>query len=182
MDNNTNISGEVASSPAITIVDDSNSNDNSIPANANDVNVVTNDVVTPEIKEEPKPIYGGSSPVIPKIEIDNNAHRPIYGGANPLENTQSIPTINNSTKAPEPAPTINNDVKVDISTVTPTPDVVSPNVGNTEVVTPEINNTVVNTPSVDTPVVTNEVVDNSIPTNNTVESVPKKEDEIESLF
>ena len=44
--------------------------------------------------EEAKPIYGGVSPVIPKIEINNEEHRPIYGGANPLENTQSIPKIN----------------------------------------------------------------------------------------
>ena len=47
--------------------------------------------------EEHKAIYGGVSSVIPNINVDNNPHRPIYGGADPLENTQSIPTVNSTT-------------------------------------------------------------------------------------
>lgn len=45
-------------------------------------------------QEEAKPIYGGASPVIPTISVNNEPHRQIYGGANPLENTQSVPIIN----------------------------------------------------------------------------------------
>ena len=59
-------------------------------------------IVNEEPKENPviepaKSIYGGTDPVIPKIEVEGNEHRPIYGGANPLENTGAIPTINNNT-------------------------------------------------------------------------------------
>ena len=155
---------DVASAPAVTIVDDNNSN-NDIPA------------VEAAPKEEPKPIYGGSSPVIPKIEIDNNVHRPIYGGANPLENTQSIPIVNNVASTPTVEPT--SDVKVDIPTVTATPNVVSPS----EVVTNENNNTVVSTPSIEMPVKEEPVINvNPAPTNEVSSHEPKKEEEIESLF
>ena len=55
-------------------------------------------------------IYGGASPIVPDININEQQHQ-IYGGANPLENTQSIP-ISNLTgqqtvvQTPSPEPTM----------------------------------------------------------------------------
>ena len=46
------------------------------------------------IEQPSVPIYGGVSPAVPKINLEPEHHE-IYGGANPLENTQSIPTVNN---------------------------------------------------------------------------------------
>ena len=154
---------DVATSPAVTIVD--NSNNNEIP---------TVEVEVSEANEESKSIYGGSSPVIPKIDIDSTPHRPIYGGANPLENTQSIPTINNTPTTPTA-----DEVKVDIPTVTSTPNVVNPS----ETVPAENNNTVVSTPNVEIPVkeeLTTNI--NPVSTNEVSSPEPKKEEEIESLF
>lgn len=37
-------------------------------------------------------IYGGASPVVTDINIDNGNHQ-IYGGADPLQNTQPVPTV-----------------------------------------------------------------------------------------
>ncbi len=37
-------------------------------------------------------IYGGASPVVPNINIDNQPHQ-IYGGANPMDNTQTLPVM-----------------------------------------------------------------------------------------
>lgn len=105
-------------------------------------------------EEQPKTIYGGASPVIPKIEVEGEQHRPIYGGANPLENTQSIPRVNvSSNPIPVVTPTINEAPKMEEPKIEP--QVVNPTV--TEIPTP--------TP---TPVVENKEV--------------KKGEEVESLF
>lgn len=55
-------------------------------------------------------IYGGASPIVPEININEQQHQ-IYGGANPLENTQSIPISNltgqqNVVQTPTPEPTM----------------------------------------------------------------------------
>ena len=68
--------------------------------NVQDSTVISNQEVSAAepitiVNEEPKTIYGGANPVIPKIEVPGEQHRPIYGGANPLENTGAIPTVNN---------------------------------------------------------------------------------------
>ena len=43
---------------------------------------------------EPAPvIYGGASPVVQDLNLQQNPTHQIYGGANPLENTQSIPIM-----------------------------------------------------------------------------------------
>ena len=72
--------------------------------------------ITPEIETTPqqvenvveaKPIYGGVSPTVPKIDVTHEEHRPIYGGANPLENTQSI-SINNLPKEDTLGPVVPN--------------------------------------------------------------------------
>ena len=38
-------------------------------------------------------IYGGASPVVGNVTIDNGQSHQIYGGADPLENTQPIPGV-----------------------------------------------------------------------------------------
>lgn len=162
-----NTSLNVSDAPAVTIVNE----DNNTQIEGNPL---------PSVNEEPKPIYGGSSPVIPKIEIDNDAHRPIYGGANPLENTQSIPIVdmNNS----EPVNT--SEPKVDIPTLTTDSSSASPTV-NTDV---GVNDSVVSVPSVDNvgnadnTTSSPEVKPNEDTNASTVEATPKKEVEIESLF
>ena len=55
-------------------------------------------------------IYGGASPIVPDININEQQHQ-IYGGANPLENTQSIPISNltgqqNVVQTPSSEPTM----------------------------------------------------------------------------
>ena len=156
-----NASLNVSEASAITIVDENN-------------NTQTEAKSLPSVNEEPKSIYGGSSPVIPKIEIDNDAHRPIYGGANPLENTQSIPIVD--TKSSEPVNT--SEPKVDIPTVTVDSSSASPSV-NTDV---EVNDSVVNVPSVDNNISSSEVKPNEDTNTSTVDTTSKKEVEIESLF
>jgi len=49
-------------------------------------------------------IYGGASPVVPEINVDNQTHQ-IYGGANPLENTQAIPSVSPEVEVPNVVPT-----------------------------------------------------------------------------
>ncbi len=145
---------EVAEAPTITIVDKEES--------------------TPQVeipKEEPKPIYGGASPVIPKIDVGEE-HRPIYGGADPLENTGAIPTINSQ----------------EIPTVTPSIPTIEkePTVESVEPVTvtaPQVEVPTIETPSVEVPkqeVVTPTVTESAPQVE--VPSTPKKEEEIESLF
>ncbi len=111
--------------PITTIVNENIGIDTNPAVMSSDVNNVeqeatTNDILEPSkqdnnevaaapiitvVNEEPKEttaietqkqIYGGIDPVIPKIEVETEEHRPIYGGANPLENTGTIPTINNN--------------------------------------------------------------------------------------
>ena len=50
-------------------------------------------VEQPAQVEQGPVIYGGASPIVPEINIEEPKHQ-IYGGANPLENTQSIPISN----------------------------------------------------------------------------------------
>ena len=145
---------EVAEAPTITIVD----KEESIPQ-----------VEMPQ--EEPKPIYGGASPVIPKIDVGEE-HRPIYGGADPLENTGAIPTINSQ----------------EIPTVTPSIPTIEkePTVESVEPVT--VTAPQVEVPTIETPKVEVANQETVIPTVTEsapqveVPSTPKKEEEIESLF
>lgn len=162
VDGNEKISEDKSSleeAPVITIVNEEPKMEMPQPEKQEEQNIT---------KEDPKPIYGGASPVIPKIDVVNDEHRPIYGGANPLENTQSIPVSN---VAPQevvnPLPTI----EVNEQTVPK------------EVV--EANN---ETPSV---VVTEEPKNEEISVQPVVENTPKveevapplkKEIEVESLF
>lgn len=145
---------EVAEAPTITIVD----KEESIPQ-----------VEIP--KEEPKPIYGGASPVIPKIDVGEE-HRPIYGGADPLENTGAIPTIT-SQEPPVVTPTIPTIEKE------PTVESVEP----VTVTAPQVEVPTIETPKVEVsnqeaviPTVTESTPQVEVP------STPKKEEEIESLF
>ena len=167
MVNNTNENSntEVASAPTITIVD---KEEEKAPK-----------IEVPEPHEEPKTIYGGASPVIPKIEVPGEQHRPIYGGANPLENTGAIPTINKQTSInnaePTPVvptiPTVNEQPKVE--TVEPI-----------TVTTPQVETPTVETPKVEVPkqeTVTPTVTE-TIPKVDTTPAAPKQEEEIESLF
>ena len=129
-------------------------------------------------REEPKPIYGGASPVIPKIDVGEE-HRPIYGGADPLENTGAIPTINNqasinnaeSTPVVPTIPTVNEQPKVE--TVEPI-----------TVTTPQVETPTVETPKVEVPTqeTVTPTVTETIPKVDTTPAAPKQDDEIESLF
>lgn len=142
--------------------------DNSTPTEVSDspaiaiVNEEPKEQEAKVVEEESKTIYGGVSPVIPKIEVAGEQHRPIYGGANPLENTQSIP-ITNRHVAEEPAtiPTITKAVE----------DTKTPEVENTTVAEPVIPTASPIEPKVEP--AKEETVSN-------VES--KKEVEVESLF
>lgn len=142
---------EVADSPAITIVDE-----------------VPKEQASETVAEEPKPIYGGVSPVIPKIEVAGEQHRPIYGGANPLENTQSIPIANRHVEE-EPAT---------IPTITPTAETPkAPEVEN--ITTP----TVENNPAAEPVIPTVSSEEPKVEKETIVPNVgPKKEVEVESLF
>ena len=124
--------------------------------------------------EAPKPIYGGVSSVIPKIDVAGEEHRPIYGGADPLENTGTIPTIN---KQPS---------NVEIPVVTPSVPQVEeqPKVEPVTVSVPQVEVPTVETPHVEVPkqeVVTPTVTE-TIPKVDTTPAAPKQDDEIESLF
>ena len=46
-------------------------------------------------------IYGGVSPVVPDLNVNQESHQ-IYGGADPLANTQTIPTIASNEVQTEP--------------------------------------------------------------------------------
>ncbi len=56
--------------------------------------------------EAPRPIYGGTTPIIPDLHVGNE-HRPIYGGANPLENTGAIPKVVPQSAASAEQPVVN---------------------------------------------------------------------------
>ena len=127
---NVNDNTIVNTNPVVMPSEQSNIEQASVPNNTVELNnqesnevidVPPITIVNEEPKEKPviepaKPIYGGTDPVIPKIEVEGNEHRPIYGGANPLENTGAIPTINttaekiNPTVTPE-VPNIEQHVK-----------------------------------------------------------------------
>ena len=52
--------------------------------------------------EEPAPvIYGGASPVVDNINVNQDTNHQIYGGADPLENTQTMPEVAPATPAVE---------------------------------------------------------------------------------
>ncbi len=76
-------------------------------------NISQNQVVQSSPTIEPGPvqqqpvIYGGASPIVPNINVAQEESHQIYGGANPLENTQTIPTINTRPEpTAQPVPTI----------------------------------------------------------------------------
>ena len=46
----------------------------------------------PSLATEPV-IYGGASPVVGEINVNPEPTHQIYGGADPLQNTQTIPTV-----------------------------------------------------------------------------------------
>ncbi len=71
-------------------------------------------------------IYGGASPIVPKIDLEPEHHQ-IYGGADPSENTQSIPIINNFSNEASVVPNIQAQVPVSPEIV-PTPTIVNPQV------------------------------------------------------
>ena len=48
------------------------------------------------------------SPIVPDINFGSNNHHEIYGGANPLENTQSVPIVNNSVPITPVQPEVNS--------------------------------------------------------------------------
>lgn len=146
-----------------------NAVDNSTPTEVADSPAIT--IVNEEpkvVEEESKPIYGGVSPVIPKIEVAGEQHRPIYGGANPLENTQSIPIANRHVEEETPA----------IPTITPTVETPkTPEVEN--IVTP----TVENNPAAEPVIPTVSSEEPKVEKETIVPNVgPKKEVEVESLF
>ncbi len=140
-------SNEVAEAPAITIVNEEPKED--------------------IVMETSKQIYGGTDPVIPKIEVEGTEHRPIYGGANPLENTGAIPTINSNT--------------VETATLSTTPEV--PRV-EPEVEMPKVEPEVVNVATVDNTPTNNVEPITPIQEEKTKEQVviEKPKEEVESLF
>lgn len=160
--------------PPTPVVSEPMNSPNTEVAEAPTITIVDKEESTPQVeipKEEPKPIYGGASPVIPKIDVGEE-HRPIYGGADPLENTGAIPTINSQ----------------EIPTVTPSIPTIEkePTVESVEPVTvtaPQVEVPTIETPSVEVPkqeVVTPTVTESAPQVE--VPSTPKKEEEIESLF
>lgn len=180
---NVNDNTSVNTNPVVMPSEQSNIEQASVPNNTVELNnQESNEVVdAPPItiaNEEPKenqviepakPIYGGTDPVIPKIEVEGNEHRPIYGGANPLENTGAIPTINTTTEKNNPT--------------------VTPEVPNVEplVETPKVEPEVINIPTVDnapvepiTPVQEEKREEQVVIEEPKQE--PKKEVEVESLF
>ena len=119
-------------------------------------------------REEPKPIYGGASPVIPKIDVGEE-HRPIYGGADPLENTGAIPTINNQVSTPIPKIDAEPKVEPVEPVIVATPHVETPTVESTRV---EGTKQEVVTPTVTEPA----------PKVESTQTASKQEVEVESLF
>lgn len=116
----------------------------------------TVNVAQPVEYNQPVSIYGGASPVVPKINLEPEHHQ-IYGGADPSENTQSIPVINNVNNDAVVAPNIDVPVSPE---VVPSPTIVTPQV---EPVQPQIQSipTINSIPSV--PVIT-PTVDNNVDT------------------
>ena len=180
---NVNDNTIVNTNPVVMPSEQSNIEQASVPNNTVELNnqesnevidVPPITIVNEEPKENPviepaKPIYGGTDPVIPKIEVEGNEHRPIYGGANPLENTGAIPTINNNT--------------VENSTIPTTPEV--PNVEQ-NVETPKVEPEVVNVPTVDNAPANNVEPITPVQEEQAVveeqKQEPKKQVEVESLF
>ena len=180
---NVNDNTSVNTNPVVMPSEQSNIEQASVPNNTVDLNNQESNevvdappitIVNEEPKENPviepaKPIYGGTDPVIPKIEVEGNEHRPIYGGANPLENTGAIPTINTTAEKINP-------------TVTPeVPNIEQP------VETPKVEPEVINIPTVDNAPVEpiTPVQDEKREEQVVVEEPkqePKKEVEVESLF
>lgn len=55
---------------------------------------VVEPVQTQPVNPQPEPvIYGGASPIVTDINLNQNTQHQIYGGADPLQNTQTIPTV-----------------------------------------------------------------------------------------
>ena len=169
--NNIDTVNVVSPTPVVSEVGD---NSNIEVEEAPTITIVDKEESTPQVdipKAEPKPIYGGVSPVIPKIDVGEE-HRPIYGGADPLENTGAIPKITSQepTVVTPSVPTIEKEPTVEsVEPVTVTaPQVEVPTIETPKV---EVSNqeTVIPTVTESTPQVE-------------VPSTPKKEEEIESLF
>lgn len=125
---------------------------------------------------EPKPIYGGTSPIIPDFGVQNDMPRPIYGGANPLENTQSVPIVNESDYAKvEPVVESVSAPEVMVEPIVEVP------VTNTEVVMePAVE--FVSVPTVDEAPVVQESVVEQAPVQSLNSVFDNASEEIESLF
>ena len=144
---------DVSSAPAVTIVNDD--------VNPNEEKPV----------EDSKPIYGGVSSVIPKINVVGEQHRPIYGGADPLENTGALPKVNNTEAAVvTPKIEVKPEVKPEVVKSEPVVSTPQSNQFNQSNQSNQINQ------KETTPTVTVQ------PTQSVQPSQQPKEEEIESLF
>lgn len=71
-----------------------------VPTTSDTIPTVSDVAVTPENHT----IYGGVSQIIPDMNLGTNVdNHQIYGGANPLENTQTLPVVDNSTTSAQPS-------------------------------------------------------------------------------
>ena len=144
---------DVSSAPAVTIVNED--------VNPNEEKPV----------EDSKPIYGGVSSVIPKINVVGEQHRPIYGGADPLENTGALPKVNNTEAAVvTPKIEVKPEVKPEVVKSEPVVSTPQSNQSNQFNQSNQINQ------KETTPTVTVQ------PTQSVQPSQQPKEEEIESLF
>ena len=76
----------------------------------------------PSLATEPV-IYGGASPVVGDINVNQETSHQIYGGADPLQNTQTIPTVVAPTPVVE-VPTVDPVMTTpEVPTVAPVADV-----------------------------------------------------------
>ena len=62
----------------------------------------TMQIVDTHVSTSEPVIYGGASPIVSDINFNQNTDHQIYGGADPLQNTQTIPTVNPGVVAVEP--------------------------------------------------------------------------------
>jgi nicotinate-nucleotide--dimethylbenzimidazole phosphoribosyltransferase len=65
--------------------------------------VMAQPVIAQPQAQAPVSIYGGVSPIVPEINAAQPEQHQIYGGADPMENTRSMPVVNQPVMAAAPA-------------------------------------------------------------------------------
>lgn len=109
-----------------------------------DIPTVSNVSITPDTHS----IYGGVSQIIPDMNLETNVdNHQIYGGANPLENTQTLPVVNDNMTSVQPSimPNVSDTPVVsvipnDVSTTIPAVPIANPDTTSSNVQPATVNN------------------------------------------